>query len=268
MPSASSFKPSSLPRLLLMLSLFLSLSACSSVKSWFDFSSDDDVDLQVPVKTLAAKGMDDYTIGRYFTALEYFEEILDKYPFSPEATLAELKAADCNYFMEHYQEALVQYKAFEERHPTNEAIPYVMFQKAMCYYKRIDRIDRDTIGATESIQLFKQLLRAYPDSPYTSEAKAKIRAAQEFLANHEYFVVEFYVRTEKYSEAQSRLKYMLAVYPESTIAPKAKEMLARLDAGDPPKSNFTSWLPKVSLPDWSLFQSEEETEPTDDEAKP
>ena len=256
MPSASSSRLSLLPQLLLLAILILPLSGCSSLKSWFDFSSDDDVDLQVPVRTLASKGMDDYTIGRYFTALEYFEEILDKYPFSPEAILAELKAADCNYFMEKYPEALVQYKAFEERHPTNEAIPYVMFQKAMCNYKKIDRIDRDTAGATESIQLFKQLLRAYPDSPYTTEAKAKIRAAQEFLANHEFFVVEYYVRTEKYSEAQARLKYMLAAYPDAAIAPKAKEMLARLDAGDPPRSNFTSWLPKVSLPDWSLFRAD------------
>jgi outer membrane protein assembly factor BamD len=262
MPVVSSFRPSSVAKLICLALLLFAFSGCSSLKTWFDFSAKEDVDLQVPVKTLASQGMDDYSVGKYFTALEYFEKILDRYPFSPEAILAELKAADCNYFMGKYPEALVQYKAFEERHPTNEAMPYVMFQKAMCNYKRIDRVDRDTVGATESIQLFKQLLRAYPDSPYTAEAKAKIKAAQEFLANHEYCVVEYYLRTEKISEAQTRLKYMLAVYPDAAIAPKAKELLGLIEAGTPPRSNFTSWFPKVSLPDWSLFRPDSAEEST------
>ena len=184
------------------LASILVLSGCSKVSEYFDFTSDADLDLHVPSKTLATKGMEDYNVGKYFTAIEYFEEILDRYPFSPEATLAELKAADCNYQMGRYMEALVLYKEFEERHPTNEAIPYVMFQKGMTHYMRIDRIDRDTTGAVESIKAFNQLLRAYPDSPYSAEAKGRVASAREFLANHEFFVVDFYVRTEEYEQAK------------------------------------------------------------------
>lgn len=238
-----------------MLVTSLILTGCGNTKlpAFLDFRSDSDLDLQVPSRSLATKGMDDYNVGKYFTALEYFEEILDRYPFSTEATLAELKAADCNYQMGRYLEALMLYQEFEERHPTNEAIPYVMFQKAMTHYQRIDRIDRDTTGATESIKLFNQLLRAYPNSPYTPEAQARARAAREFLANHEYFVVEFYVRTEKYDQAEKRLNYLISMYPDSGISEKAEQLLVRLEAGDPPRTSFTDWFPKLSLPDWSLF---------------
>lgn len=239
-----------------MTALLLLLGGCSSLQSLFTFSSEQEVDLQVPARNLALQGMDDYNVGKYFSALEFFEEILDRYPFSPEATLAELKAADCNFYMERYLEALMLYGEFEERHPTNEAIPYVMFQKAMCNYQHIDRVDRDTTGAEQAILLFKQLLRAYPNSPYTPEAKARILAAREFLANHEYFVVEFYVRTEKFSQAETRLKYILAMHPDATIAAKAKALLARIEAGDPPRSNLASWFPKMTLPEWSLFRAE------------
>lgn len=237
---------------LVLLSTLL-LSGCNQIPAFLDFRSDADLDLKVPSRTLATKGMDDYNVGKYFTALEYFEEILDRYPFSPEATLAELKAADCNFYMGRYLEALMLYKEFEERHPTNEAIPYVMFQKAMTHYNRIDRVDRDTTGALESIKLFNQLLRAYPNSPYTSEAQARAIAAREFLANHEYCVVEFYVRTEKFDQAEKRLNYLLAMYPDSDISGKAKDLLARIEADDPPTSSFTDWFPKLSLPDWNLF---------------
>ncbi|WP_136808019.1 outer membrane protein assembly factor BamD [Desulfosediminicola flagellatus] len=238
---------------LLLLSTFI-LSGCNQIPAFLDFRSDNDLDLKVPSRTLATKGMDDYNVGKYFTALEYFEEILDRYPFSPEATLAELKAADCNFHMGRYLESLMLYKEFEERHPTNEAIPYVMFQKAMTHYKRIDRVDRDTTGALESIKLFNQLLRAYPNSPYTSEAQARAKAANEFLANHEYCVVEFYVRTEKFDQAEKRLNYLLAMYPDSGISDKAKSLLARIEADDPPTSSIADWFPKLSLPDWTLFE--------------
>lgn len=242
--------------------LLLSLGGCSGkLPAFLDFRSEK-VDLQVPAQGLAAQGMDDYNVGKYFTALEYFEEILDRYPFSPEATLAELKAADCNFFMGRYLEALMLYNEFEERHPTNEAIPYVMFQKGMSQYKRIDRVDRDTAGAVESIKYFSQLLRAFPDSPYNEEARARIRAASEFLANHEYFVVEFYIRTEKYGQAETRLKYLIAMYPDAAITGKAKELLARIEAGDPPRSTLSSWFPKMSMPDWSKFWEENDEKMT------
>jgi len=239
----------------------LLLSGCSgSLKDVFNFTSiDEDGNVvekenpELPAKELLLKGMDDYRVGKYYTAIESFEEILNKFPFSEEAILAELKAADCSYYLDRYAEALLLYEEFENRHPTNESIPYVMFQKAMCNYKQIDRIDRDTSGAAKSIELFKQLLKAYPESPYTAEAQTKLTEATEFLANHEYFVVEYYVRTEKYDQAKVRLNYMLAVYPDTTIAPKAKELLARLETGDYPRSPWTSWLPRVDTSNWPLF---------------
>jgi len=242
---------------LLLILLLVLLSGCSQLKSTFNFTSSEPVEEELPAKNLAIKGMDDYNVGKYFTAIEFFDEILNRYPFSPEATLAELKAADCSFYLGKYQEALMLYEEFENHHPTNESMPYVMFQKAMCNYKGIDRIDRDTTGAKRSIRLFKQLLKAYPHSPYTDEARARIVSATEFLANHEFFVAKYYVRTAKYSEAVVRLKYMLAIYPNTNIEDQARELLARLEAGDPPKSHLTSWFPKVSLPDWSFFREKD-----------
>lgn len=255
-----------LPALLTVLLLFL-FSGCADLKKTFNFTSIDEegnevveADLNLPAKKLLAQGMADYNVGKYFTAVEFFNDIINRYPFSPEATLAELKAADCSYYLGRYVEALLLYEEFENRHPTNESIPYVMYQKAMCNFKQIDRVDRDTAGAIKSIELFNQLLKAYPESPYTDEAKARIKTATEFLANHEYFVVEYYVRTEKYDQAIVRLKYLLVMYPESDIAEKAKLLLARIEAGDPPRSRLTSWFPKLSFPGWTMMGQQSDTE--------
>ena len=250
---------------LLLIAGCASLSGCASMKnmfSMFSFGSGEDVPEQEifePADTLATSGMEAYDRGNYTEALQAFDEILNRYPFSPQAMLAELKAADCHYYKKEYLEAKTLYKEFEERHPTNEAIPYVMFQIGMCDFSRIGRIDRDISSAQEAIQSFSRLLRAAPDSPYTSEAKARIRAANDFLVNHEYFVAVFYVRTKKYEQAQHRLKYILAMYPEASIIPKAKALLAKLDAGEPPRWGLSRWMPEMSMPSWTLFGDDDTT---------
>ena len=54
-------------------------------------------------------------------------------------------------------------------------------------------------------------------------------------------------------QAKVRLKYLLAMYPETNVADRAKELLTRIEAGDPPRSRLTSWFPKVNLPDWAVM---------------
>jgi outer membrane protein assembly factor BamD len=245
---------------ILLVACCLSLTGCATMKDMFSswsFGSQSEEETFEPAAALAVTGMDAYSVGDYSEALKAFNEIIDRYPFSPQAMLAELKAADCHYYRKEYEEAKTLYKEFEDRHPTNEAIPYVMFQTGMCDFARTDRIDRDISGAQKSIQSFSRLLRAYPDSPYSREAEARIRAAREFLVNHEYFVAVFYVRTKKYEQAQHRLKYILTMYPDSTIAPKAEALLAKIDAGEPPRWGLNKWLPDVKMPEWTQFGSDE-----------
>ena len=241
--------------------LSLTITGCSTVKDTFDFlpfvdNGEDTAVNQEQAANLLAQGMEAYNTGNYYDALQAFNQILDQYPFSPQAVLAELRAADCHYYRGEYIEAKTLYQEFEERHPTNEAIAYVMFQVGMCDFRRTDRIDRDISGAQEAISDFSKLLRSFPDSPYTREAKAHIAAAREFLVNHEYFVAVFYVRTEKYKQAEHRLKYLLKMYPDSTIAPKAKDLLERLEAGNPPKWGLRRWLPDLHMPALKFWDSD------------
>ena len=234
--------------------LLLSLAGCSKNKfaSSLGFGSK----TEDSVESLAMKGLDDYEHGRYYKAKESFETLLNRYPFSDYSLLAELKVADSSFYLEEYEEAVLQYVDFEERHPTNEAIPYVMFQTGMCYYKQIDSIDRDAANATNAIYSFSKLLRAFPNSSYQDEAMTRIKAARNFLANHEYYVANYYERTGAYDEAEARLENLLKEYPESTVAPKAQRLLDALKSGNPPGRSMFGWMFQ-KLPDWEDLTPEE-----------
>ncbi|MEN8142910.1 MAG: outer membrane protein assembly factor BamD, partial [Thermodesulfobacteriota bacterium] len=147
---------------------------------------------EMPAEDLAKKGLEQYRVGKYFLAADTFTTLKNRFPFSRFSLLAELKSADSYYYMKEYDKSLELYKSFEENHPTNEAIPYVIFQIGRCQYNSLDTVDRETTGAHDSIKSFARLLRTHPNTPYTQEAEALIIKATNFLAAHELYVAEYY----------------------------------------------------------------------------
>ena len=211
------------PGVLLALALLLLLAACSLGKT----------PEEKPAEELAKQGLQYYNLGKYYRARETFKVIMERFPFSRYSLLAELKSADCEYYQKNYPEALGLYEEFEKNHPTNEAMPYVLFQIGRSHFNQIDSIDRDTSQAKEAIKVFERLMNTYPKSAYETESKVLVGRARTFLAAHELYVANFYFRTKKYEEAKGRAEFLLTNYPDTKPAEEAKEMLATIAALPP-----------------------------------
>ena len=240
----SHIRPSGRPlsaagRLLLMLLSLTILSGCAT--------QEPPPPTEKEAEMMVQEALHDFNRGKYFTALPLFKKIKEQFPYSSHSLLAELKAADCNYYMENYSDAQTLYEEFETRHPTNEAIPYILFQIGMCQFKQMHTVDRDPTAARNTLQAFLRLIRTAPDSSYSVEAKAKIREANDFLAGHEYKIADFYVRTNAFAQAKSRLKYLLANYPDTPTAPKARELLSAIEAGKSPERPWYLWIIGASI---------------------
>ena len=174
------------------------------------------------------EAMREFERGRYVVAFEKFQSIRDRYPTTPYALLAELKMADCKYYSGSYEEAIVLYEQFEKLHPTNEAVPYVIFQIGSAYYRMMFSPDRDQTNTRKAIEAYERLLRQYPDSPYSLEAKRRIRRCRDNLAAHEYYVAHYYFRVKRYRAAYARLEYLLKTYPDTDTALKARSLLKKV----------------------------------------
>lgn len=242
----------------LLLCLLL-LSGCGANKRLFGFFGSGDK-AEETAESLIQQGLEKFQHEKYHVALEIFEKVKSRYPFSETSLLAELKSADSNYYMENYDEARALYEEFEERHPTNEAIPYVFFQIGMCYFNEIDTIDRDTSGASSAILALNRLLRTFPSSPYTDEATSRIQEAENFMADHELYVATFYLRSGSPDEARARLEYLLDTYPMANVSPRAARLLAALQKDDKLEKPWYSWIPG-----WGMFSSAGDVLPEIDE---
>jgi len=157
---------------------------------------------------LIQEGLDAYQRQKYEKAVEAFQTLKDRYPYSQYAILAELKLADSYYLNKDYELAATSYKEFERLHPANEVIPYIIFQQAMSYFKQMPTVDRDQSRTFLAVQEFNRLIKNHPQSEYISQAKANRDEALKNLATHEFLIGEFYFKKGDCQAALGRFEYI------------------------------------------------------------
>lgn len=182
-----------------------------------------------PAQELASDGMESMTAGRYEEAIASFEKLKDWYPFSKFAILAELKIADAYYRLDNYDEAVVAYENFENLHPRNEAIPYVIYQIGRCYYEQIDAVDRDQVSALKALETFRRLNRQFPQNEYANKMEDHINRCLKSLAGHELYVGLYYYKTKHYKAALKRFETVLSDYPDTGVHRSAILNIARCE---------------------------------------
>jgi outer membrane protein assembly factor BamD len=202
--------------------LFVGMTLLASTGcAWFS-----DEQQERPAKELIQDGVAAFDDGHYYDALKHFEQLKDWYPFSKYAILAELKIGDANYRLKNYAEAITAYEEFEQLHPRNEAIAYVIYQIGRCYYEQTDTIDRDQTAAKKAVETFQRLAQSYPDSPYTKQSRSHVLNCFKKLAGHEFYVAIFYFKNKRTKAALQRFRAVVTKYPDVGYHHKALRYIA------------------------------------------
>lgn len=178
---------------------------------------------------LTDDGMKQFNKGNYSYAIEHFKKLKGWYPFSKLAVLAEIKIADSHYNLKEYDEAVLEYEQFENLHPRNEQIPYVLYQIARCYYDQVDTIDRDQTTARNALHAFNRLLKQFPENKYSRQSAEYIGKCLQSLSEHEFYVGLFYFKGKHYKAALYRFKAVINDYPDVGINRRALQYIARCE---------------------------------------
>lgn len=163
---------------------------------------------------LMSEGLSAFDDGDYAEAVESFQKLKDRYPYSKLAVQAELKLADALFKKKEFEEALEVYREFEKLHPKNKSIPYVVYQQAMCYFLRMNSIDRDQTSTKKALKEFERLRREFPTNSFSLQAQRKIRECLINLAEYEFYVGRFYFKAGRYLAALRRFEYLITHYPD------------------------------------------------------
>jgi outer membrane protein assembly factor BamD len=159
----------------------------------------------------------------YIEAAKFFEHVKNKYPFSKYAALSELRIADAKFDQEHYIEAADAYQQFQKLHPAHEQADYAAFRVGLSHWKDgpsdfflfPPSFEKDQAQVRDTAKVLDDFARKYPGSKYKPEAEKILGQARARLAEHEWYVAEFYAKREHWAGAAGRLERLVSDYPGS-----------------------------------------------------
>jgi outer membrane protein assembly factor BamD len=179
-------------------------------------------------ETLYREGLARFNKEDYPEAQKKFEELKSSFPDSPPYTVwAELKVGDCHFMKEEYVEAIAAYEEFKKTHPSHEEIPYVQFQIGMSYFNQMLTLDRDQTSTKKALSSFEYLIASYPPSLFTEKAREKIDVCKKRLADHEFYIGNFYYKYGRFEAAASRFEGLLEKFPKVPEEDKTLYLLGK-----------------------------------------
>ncbi len=159
---------------------------------------------------------------RFDIAISKYNDVRNKFPYSPLATEAELAIADAQFKRENYVESQIYYQNFRDLHPRHKKIDYVVYRTAMSYYMQLpETIDRDLTLGNDAIYHFDEVIKSYPNSEYANDAKMKKQDVLTRLAEKELYIADFYFKNKQYAPALKRYEQCLSKFSGIGLDPRA-----------------------------------------------
>ena len=162
-----------------------------------------------------------YTNKEYHAAIENYQYVVDKYPFSPYAEESEMKIGLAYYRDKDYAQAVAALDDFQRMHPTSKNLQLVSYYIAMSYFDQIGREDQDQSKTEQALGRFTEIEQRFPESEFAELAKEKSEICREVLARHQKVVGDYYFKRANFRAAESRLAELMQKYPDTPVAPDA-----------------------------------------------
>jgi outer membrane protein assembly factor BamD len=163
-------------------------------------------------ESLYQKGQQYYLKGKYKKSIEAFQKLREEYPLSKYTISAEMGIADSYFSTGDYISAESYYNDFVDFHPTNENLPYVMYQLGLCHYNQMLSTDRDQTETRRARDAFEKLISRFPSSKFSFMAERKLRDTRRKLGEHEFYVGQFYFNRKNYGAALRRFEVVNKEY--------------------------------------------------------
>jgi len=152
--------------------------------------------------------------GKYADAVAAWEKVRDNYYSAELSTLAEMKIGEAQFLGEKYPEATATYELFLKSHPAHPQTGFVLYRLGLCYYRQMLPADRDQTATRNARITLLNLRKLYPDDPHAAEAADLIKVCDDRLAEQDFLVGHFYLRTDKPQATIRRLEPLLSSAPD------------------------------------------------------
>jgi outer membrane protein assembly factor BamD len=209
-------KSGSIGRLCAAFVLTAFVAGCGSVGSMGDMfvSNDSKLDNR-PSSEIFKEANDLLQNGSSEKAAALFERLDQLYPYSEEGKKATLYAAVAYKKAGKGPEAVAAARRYLAVHPGTKEAAQAQNIIAESYFDRISTPGRDQSETKKAVAEMETLIRRYPDSEYTAEAKRRIKLAQDTMAASEMNIGRYWEKKGNYLAAVNRFKTVVSDYQQT-----------------------------------------------------
>ncbi|CAM5420173.1 Outer membrane protein assembly factor BamD OS=Eoetvoesiella caeni OX=645616 GN=bamD PE=3 SV=1 [Eoetvoesiella caeni] len=164
-------------------------------------------------------------------ARTHLEAVESRYPFGGYAQQALIDLAYVNWKDDEPEQALAAIDRFQQQYPNHEGTDYMLYLKGLITFTppsasftkitRQDPSERDPKGLRESYEAFNELIKRYPDSRYTADAKKRVTWLVSTLAENETHVAQYYYERHAYLAAINRAQTVITDFQGVPVAERA-----------------------------------------------
>jgi len=120
--------------------------------------------------------------GNFDTATTYLNSIDENYPYTKYAKNAEILLAYVSYKKKDYSNVVGLVDFFIKVNPRDEAVPYLLYIKALTFYDQISGYQKDKQILYEFLAIQDVMSKNYPEILYTKDLNRRLEFVQNTLS--------------------------------------------------------------------------------------
>ena len=164
----------------------------------------------------------------YFAAKKFLEaELL--FPQSDWAPRSALMASYSYYMQNYYAEAIANLERYLKTYPTDKNLSYAHYLIAMCYYETIEDEKRDSAPLIKAKNKFNYVVKNYPNTDFTLDAKFKLGLIEDVIASKEMYLGRHYIKKGKWIAAINRFQTVIKEYDQTVFVEEALHRLVEIN---------------------------------------
>lgn len=215
------FRSASFLRLALVV-LFAMLAGCSLFHR--GAKKGDPMDTKT-VEELYVQGVDAIDKNSFDFAVRTFQRLISRFPFGAYTEQSQLNLAYSQYKDGKPDDAYSTVNRFIKTYPTHRHIDYAYYLRGLINFNRSggfleryigqDMTKRDQANLRQSFDDFGALITRYPNSAYAGDARQRMIALRNTMAQADLYIALYYFKREAYVASSNRAKEIVETYPQT-----------------------------------------------------
>ena len=173
---------------------------------------------------------------RYSKAIEAYESLDRQYPFGDYIEDTHLNIIYAYYRRNEQPSALRASDRFIRLHPSSEHVDYAYYMRGLikstesigfvARFLPLDLTQRDMSDYSEAFEYYDEFVARYPDSRYAPDARQRMIAIRNEIADSEMHVARYYLKRGAYLASANRAQTVLEAYPQTPASHQALDVMA------------------------------------------